>query len=92
MEENRDAPLTFGERRVRINFNIEGNSVIDDIKIRTASLLDTLEAIKNDELSKTYDLSESQMRVISGEKLRLISLAQTAYEESVMWAVKAITC
>ncbi len=26
-----------------------------------------------------------------GEKLRLIALAQTAYEESCMWAVKALT-
>lgn len=28
---------------------------------------------------------------VNPEKLRLISLAQTAYEEAAMWAVKAAT-
>ena len=31
------------------------------------------------------------MKLLSGEKLRLIALAQTAYEEATFWSVKALT-
>ena len=31
------------------------------------------------------------MKHLSGEKLRLIALAQTAYEEAAFWCVKALT-
>lgn len=31
------------------------------------------------------------MKLLSGEKLRLIALAQTAYEEAAFWSVKALT-
>ena len=82
---------TLGEKRIRTSFNVSGNDAVAKIKNKTAELIDDLQAIKNDEVSKTYELSEEDLKDISGEKLRLIALAQTAYEESCMWAVKALT-
>ena len=82
---------TLGEQRIRTSFNVSGNDAVAKIKNKTAELIDDLQAIKNDEVSKTYELSEEALKYISGEKLRLIALAQTAYEESCMWAEKALT-
>lgn len=83
--------LTLGEKRVRVNFNVTGDSQIDTVKKDTAELINLLDRIKNDEVSKTYDKPNAQLQATSGEKLRLIALAQTTYEEAAMWAVKAIT-
>ena len=82
---------TLGEKRIRTSFNVSGNDAVAKFKNKTAELIDDLQAIKNDEVSKTYENSEEALKDISGEKLRLIALAQTAYEESCMWAVKALT-
>lgn len=81
--------LTLGEQRVRVSFNPSNESVVDRIKQKSAELIDLLQAVRNDEVSKTYEQSPDAK---NGEKLRLISLAQTAYEEAAMWAVKAATC
>jgi hypothetical protein len=67
---------TIGEKRVRTSFNVSNDNFIDRIKNETASLINQLDSLK--------DGSEP-------EKFRLISLAQTAYEEAAMWAVKAAT-
>jgi hypothetical protein len=83
---------TLGEQRVRTTFNPSNESVVDRIKQKSAELIDLLQAERNDEVSKTYDKTPEQLQAQSGEKLRLISLAQTAYEEAAMWAVKAATC
>ena len=82
---------TLGEKRIRTSFNVSGNDAVAKIKNKTAELIDDLQAIKNDEVSKTYELSEEALIQISGEKLRLIALAQTAYEEATFWSVKALT-
>lgn len=82
---------TLGEKRIRTSFNVSGNDAVAKIKNKTAELIDDLQAIKNDEVSKTYELSEEALIQISGEKLRLIALAQTAYEEAAFWSVKALT-
>ena len=63
---------TLGEQRVRTDFNTAGDSVISEIKARTAELIDLCELLK---------LKDP----------RLVSLAQTAYEQAAMWAVKAAT-
>ena len=83
--------LTIGEFRVRTKFNPSADSVVDQIKQKTAELINLLQAVKNDEVSKTYDKSEAAKIQMSGEKLRLIALAQTDYENAAMWAVKAAT-
>lgn len=82
---------TLGEKRIRTSFNPSDNTAVDYIKQTTASVIDFLQATENDEVSVTYEKSTEQLQAQSGEKLRLISLAQTAYEEAAMWAVKALT-
>lgn len=71
---------TLGESRVRTNFNASGSSTVDTIKQKSADLINVVEGLKSTDGS-----------MLSGEKARLISLAQTAYEEAAMWAVKAAT-
>lgn len=82
---------TLGEKRVRISFNINNDAIVNKIKQKSADLIDFLNAIRNDEVSKTYDKTPQELQDQSGEKLRLISLAQTKYEEAAMWAIKAAT-
>lgn len=72
--------LTIGEKRVRVDFNVNGDNMVDHIKKESANLINSCEAMKPQDGS-----------MMNGEKARLISLAQTAYEEAAMWAVKAAT-
>jgi hypothetical protein len=67
---------TIGEKRVRTSFNVSNDKFVDRIKNETASIINQIDSLK--------DGSEP-------EKLRVIALAQTAYEEAAMWAVKAAT-
>ena len=69
--------MTIGEDRVRVKFNPSSNSSVDDIKQRTAKLIDTCEGLK--------------AGAPTPEAARCAALAQTAYEEAAMWAVKAAT-
>jgi len=69
---------TKGEQMVRVDFNPSQEGAVFDIKRHTAAIIDLVEKIKQLNPSK--------------ENLRLCSLAQTAYEEAAMWAVKAATC
>lgn len=64
--------LTLGEKRVRANFNVAGSALVDEIKKKSAELINLCEPLKE-------------------KDGRLASLAQTAYEEAAMWAVKAAT-
>jgi hypothetical protein len=65
-------PLSVGEFRVRIKFNPSADTVVDQIKQKSAELIDLCETLK-------------------AKDGRLASLAQTAYEDAAMWAVKAAT-
>jgi len=67
---------TKGEEAVRYIFNPSGNEDVQHIKLITASLIDFCEELKNKD---------------PHGRGRLVALAQTAYEEAVMWAVKAAT-
>ena len=82
---------TLGELRVRTTFNPSNESTVDVIKQKSAELINLLQSLRSDEVSKTYEKTPEQLQSQSSEKLRLISLAQTAYEEAAMWAVKAAT-
>lgn len=86
-----DQKPTLGELRVRTSFNPNADDTVSVIKNKTAELIDLLNSVRNDEVSKTYEKSPEAKQEVSGEKLRLIALAQTAYEEAAMWAVKAAT-
>ena len=69
--------MSLGEDRVRTGFNPKGDYVVSTFKQQSANLIDDCQVLKDD----TED----------GETKRLWALAQTAYEEAAMWAVKAAT-
>lgn len=71
---------TVGESRVRHSFNPSANPTVDAIKQQTAALIDLCEWMKT-------HITPAQ----NSEQIRLCALAQTAYEEAAMWAVKAAT-
>lgn len=77
---------SLGERRVRTDFNVSKSGVVEAIKQKTAELINITEGMRN--LIATDDHPAGSL---SPEGQRLISLAQTAYEEAAMWAVKAAT-
>lgn len=64
--------MSIGEERVRVTFNPSSNTLVDQIKQKSAELIDLCETLKS-------------------KDTRLASLAQTAFEEAAMWAVKAAT-
>jgi len=64
--------MGIGEDRVRVSFNPSTIPEVDEIKNKTADLINLCEGLK-------------------AKDPRLASLAQTAYEEAAMWAVKAAT-
>jgi hypothetical protein len=70
--------MSIGEDRVRTKFNPSANFLIDQLKQKTAELIDLCEGMRKPPTGFAADQ-------------RLISLAQTAYEEAAMWAVKAAT-
>jgi len=76
-ELRRQKELTIGELRVRTAFNPSANSTVDEIKQKTAELINLCDKVMGDGSS--------------GEVRRLVALAQTHYEDAAMWAVKAAT-
>ena len=74
---------TIGEKRVKIDFNTTNDLLVDQIKMKTAELINIAESMKQTQLENDIK------RDVTHEKLRLIALAQTAYEEACMWLVKA---
>lgn len=68
---------TLGQKRVKAEFNPAKNDLVDQIKNKSAELIDLLESMRNLPLTGT------------GEKQRLISIAQTEIETACMYAVKA---
>ncbi len=71
---------SIGESRVRVNFNVTENSVVNELKLLSAQLINAISAIE-----------DGTDRVDSKEVMRLKALAMTAVEEAAMWAVKAET-
>jgi hypothetical protein len=70
--------MSLGEDRVRVKFNPSATGLVDQIKQKTAELIDVCASIHP---PVDYE----------GETRRLIALAQTHYEDAAMWAVKAAT-
>lgn len=69
--------MTLGTDRVRVSFNPSKDGIVDDIKAKTADLIDLC--------------NENLVESGSSEEKRLWSLAMTHYEDAAMWAVKAAT-
>jgi hypothetical protein len=74
--------MTLGEERVRLTFNASANPTVTEIKQYTAALINLCEKYKQVGM-------ESAPRSVEAQ--RLWALAQTAYEQAAMWAVKAVT-
>lgn len=68
--------LTEGQHRVGVNFNPSGNTMVDEIKSRSAELIDLLSGISADR---------------NHPGARCASEAMTGFEGAAMWAVKAVT-
>lgn len=66
---------TFGEKIVRVDFNVTGNSKVDSIKKKTAELINEI----------------CEMRDGDKKDGRLASLAITHFETAAMFAVKCAT-
>jgi len=71
---------TIGESRVRTTFNVGNNDVVDQIKTKSAELINLISSVEDGSVRKN-----------PAEAGRLKSLAMTAIEEGAMWAVKAET-
>ena len=69
---------SLGQKRVKAEFNPAKNDVVDQIKNKSAELIDLIETMRGDGKA-----------MISGEKARVISIAQTEVETACMYAVKA---
>ena len=66
---------TLGQKRVKAEFNPAKNGLVDQIKDKSASLIDMIESMR--------------VEGITGEKHRVLSIAQTDIETACMYAVKA---
>ena len=78
--------MTLGTDRVRVSFNPAGNTDVNDIKQRAADCIDWCEG-KRVEIINNQTGTDPAV----GEKVRLLALAMTAFEEAAMWAVKGVT-
>jgi hypothetical protein len=77
--------MSIGEDRVRIKFNPSASNLVDDIKQRTAALIDMCEE------HKEVRAQPAPLTAAQGEVNRLWALAQTHFEDAAMWATKAAT-
>lgn len=80
-ERTEQKKLSIGEERVRISFNPSGSGDVYSVKSEAAISINRCESAK--------PLSPCSFN--DAEVLRLLVLAQTAYEEAAMWMVKALT-
>ena len=71
---------TLGRKRVKAEFNPAKNDLVDQIKNKSAELIDLIDTMGN---------AGTQAEKVSGEKHRLIAIAQTEIETACMYAVKA---
>lgn len=76
---------TLGQRRVKADFNPAKNDLVDQIKNKSAELIDLCEQMRVTETVSGSPITAG----ISGEKHRLVSIAQTEIETACMYAVKA---
>ncbi len=79
---------TLGQKRVKAEFNPSKNDLVDQIKNKSAELIDLIESMRKVKFVEEPHLGKVPV-AFSSEKQRLISLAQTEIENAAMWAVKA---
>ena len=71
--------MTRGERRVGVDFNPDGNPLVDAIKRKAAELIDLVNRIETTGYREPNEVA------------RLKALAMTDAEAAAMWGVKAVT-
>lgn len=71
---------TLGQKRVKAEFNPSKTELVDQIKNKSAELIDLLNSMKP---------AGSAAEKFGSEKARLISIAQTQVETACMFGVKA---
>lgn len=72
---------TLGQKRVKAEFNPAKNDLVDQIKNKSAELIDLIELMRENGTLEGIK--------VSSEKHRLISIAQTEIETACMYGVKA---
>jgi len=77
--------MTPGEERVRIDYNPTGDPVIDEIKRKSADLIDLCLA------QMRHDPSPSPEAKYWSEANRRFSLAMDSYELGCVWACNGVT-
>ena len=73
---------TLGEKRVRVDFNVNKDDYVSEIKQKAAELINLIDSAAN-----KPEWNDETLK----EWFRLKALALTAFEEGAMWAVKAAT-
>lgn len=84
--------LTYGQRRVRLDFNPNGNQKVNDVKLKFAALIDEMVyhgIPRKSELPDAPDSIEYNLR--ADEINRLIATTNTKLEDACMWAIKVLT-
>lgn len=76
---------TLGEKRVRVDFNPSKEGIVDQIKQKSAELINLIDSIPVPEVGPLEEIG------IKGEIIRLKALAMTDIENAAMWGVKAAT-
>jgi hypothetical protein len=79
-EKKPNASQTLGQKRVKAEFNPAKNDLVDQIKNKTAELIDLLESMR---------VAGTTAQQTHAEKHRVISIAQTEFEGACHFAVKA---
>jgi hypothetical protein len=72
---------TLGQKRVKAEFNPAKDDLVDQIKNKSAELIDLIELMRENGTVEGIK--------VSSEKHRLISIAQTEIETACMYGVKA---
>lgn len=82
---------TLGEKRVRTDFNVTSDDVVQILKNKGAEFIDLVGTIKHDVIAKYAQMDKPSFDSAFSELFRLVSIAQTEIETATMYAVKAAT-
>lgn len=80
---------TLGEKRVRTTFNPSDDSLVADIKMKSAELINCCDSMRDVDSITLFSDKDRVNDYI--EYHRLLTIAQDHYETATMYAVKAAT-
>lgn len=94
--------MTIGERRVRTEFNPANSDLVDQLKQKSAELVDLCnevyiqktKAIQQTRIDENVDSNSErtwELEKYEADAYRLTKKAMESYELAAMWAVKAAT-